>query len=500
MPMWLTDDEYRMLSAACDRLIPPGDGTGRARRLPGCPTTSTGCSAPSRSTRLGSGPGDPTSGRHGGAEAFARVPPADRRSTSWPGGRGSRGPAACPSASSTDRSSASSSATATGWPPSGADFCELGPGRAGRPARGRPRLHRPAVRPRLRGHVRRARVRRATGTVPAGGPSTSRATSSPGAGPTPRCPTRDRRRRHHRIGPGRGHRGRRAHRGRLDGGHRREGPQPPARPRRPDPPGRSTTRTTRSSSSAATSSAPTRWSSPGPSGPARTTATAPTSARSTRSRPRSAGAAPTPTARCPVSCPATSASCSALGPQPDADVADWPIAYDELEPYYAEVERAIGVAGTEGANPFAGPRSGPFPMPSGRSDVRRRPVQRRRRAPRVPPLPGSDRGQQRPLRRQAGLQQLRLLRLLRLPDPRQGRPGRHAHSGPWPAGGPSWWPRPSCPGSAPRAAGPPGSTWSGPTAPSAPWPPGTWSWPPGPSRHHGCCCCPGSTTRCWAAT
>jgi choline dehydrogenase-like flavoprotein len=56
---------------------------------------------------------------------------------------------------------------------------------------------------------------------------------------------------------------------------------------------------------------------------------------------------------------------SLLGPQPDAEVADWPLDYDELEPYYAEVERAIGVAGTEGANPFAAPRSGPFPMPSG---------------------------------------------------------------------------------------------------------------------------------------
>ena len=56
---------------------------------------------------------------------------------------------------------------------------------------------------------------------------------------------------------------------------------------------------------------------------------------------------------------------SQFGPQPDADVADWPLDYDELEPYYAEVERAIGVAGTDGINPFAAPRSGPFPMPSG---------------------------------------------------------------------------------------------------------------------------------------
>jgi len=54
-----------------------------------------------------------------------------------------------------------------------------------------------------------------------------------------------------------------------------------------------------------------------------------------------------------------------LGPQPGADVADWPVTYDELEPYYAEVERSIGVAGLDGANPFAGPRSGPFPMPPG---------------------------------------------------------------------------------------------------------------------------------------
>ena len=56
---------------------------------------------------------------------------------------------------------------------------------------------------------------------------------------------------------------------------------------------------------------------------------------------------------------------SDLGPQPGADVADWPVTYDELEPFYAAVERSIGVAGLDGANPFAGPRSGHFPMPPG---------------------------------------------------------------------------------------------------------------------------------------
>ena len=56
---------------------------------------------------------------------------------------------------------------------------------------------------------------------------------------------------------------------------------------------------------------------------------------------------------------------STYGPQEDAAVDDWPLDYDELEPYYAEVERAIGVSGHEGANPFAAWRSGPYPMPPG---------------------------------------------------------------------------------------------------------------------------------------
>lgn len=56
---------------------------------------------------------------------------------------------------------------------------------------------------------------------------------------------------------------------------------------------------------------------------------------------------------------------SALGPQPDAAVADWPLTYDELEPYYAAAERRVGVAGDAGANPFAAWRSGPYPMPPG---------------------------------------------------------------------------------------------------------------------------------------
>ena len=56
---------------------------------------------------------------------------------------------------------------------------------------------------------------------------------------------------------------------------------------------------------------------------------------------------------------------SELGPIDGADIVDWPVDYDEMEPYYAEAERLVGVAGDAGANPFAEWRSGPYPMPPG---------------------------------------------------------------------------------------------------------------------------------------
>jgi len=50
---------------------------------------------------------------------------------------------------------------------------------------------------------------------------------------------------------------------------------------------------------------------------------------------------------------------------PGTSFADWPIQYDELEPFYAWGERQLGVQGLAGANPFEGPRSSPFPMQPG---------------------------------------------------------------------------------------------------------------------------------------
>jgi len=53
------------------------------------------------------------------------------------------------------------------------------------------------------------------------------------------------------------------------------------------------------------------------------------------------------------------------GPVEGADLVDWPVSYDELEPCYAAAERLVGVAGEAGANPFASWRADPYPMPPG---------------------------------------------------------------------------------------------------------------------------------------
>ena len=54
---------------------------------------------------------------------------------------------------------------------------------------------------------------------------------------------------------------------------------------------------------------------------------------------------------------------SVLGEISGTGFADWPITYDELEPYYTKVDWEIGVSGQAGANPFDAPRSKPYPMP-----------------------------------------------------------------------------------------------------------------------------------------
>jgi choline dehydrogenase-like flavoprotein len=54
---------------------------------------------------------------------------------------------------------------------------------------------------------------------------------------------------------------------------------------------------------------------------------------------------------------------SVLGAIPGTAFADWPITYQELEPYYTKVEWEVGVSGLAYASPFDPPRTKPYPMP-----------------------------------------------------------------------------------------------------------------------------------------
>jgi choline dehydrogenase-like flavoprotein len=50
---------------------------------------------------------------------------------------------------------------------------------------------------------------------------------------------------------------------------------------------------------------------------------------------------------------------------PGTNFADWPVQYDQLEPYYTYAEKIVGIQGLAGAIPGEGMRSAPFPMPPG---------------------------------------------------------------------------------------------------------------------------------------
>jgi choline dehydrogenase-like flavoprotein len=55
---------------------------------------------------------------------------------------------------------------------------------------------------------------------------------------------------------------------------------------------------------------------------------------------------------------------STEGPVAGTSLADWPISYDELEPFYEKAEWEFGVAGDVNANPFSPPRQKGYPNPA----------------------------------------------------------------------------------------------------------------------------------------
>jgi choline dehydrogenase-like flavoprotein len=54
---------------------------------------------------------------------------------------------------------------------------------------------------------------------------------------------------------------------------------------------------------------------------------------------------------------------SLYGAVPGSTLEDWPVGYEDLEPFYEKAEWEIGVSGDASGNPFQGRRGKPFPMP-----------------------------------------------------------------------------------------------------------------------------------------
>jgi choline dehydrogenase-like flavoprotein len=54
---------------------------------------------------------------------------------------------------------------------------------------------------------------------------------------------------------------------------------------------------------------------------------------------------------------------STYGPVAGSTLEDWPVSYDDLEPFYEKAEWEIGVSGDDSGNPFKGERKRPLPMP-----------------------------------------------------------------------------------------------------------------------------------------
>jgi choline dehydrogenase-like flavoprotein len=51
------------------------------------------------------------------------------------------------------------------------------------------------------------------------------------------------------------------------------------------------------------------------------------------------------------------------GTPPGTTVEDWPISYEDMEPFYTKAEWEIGISGQAGLSPFDPPRSKPYPLP-----------------------------------------------------------------------------------------------------------------------------------------
>ena len=155
--------------------------------------------------------------------------------------------------------------------------------------------------------------------------------------------------------------------------HAREGPQPPARARCRRSTGSATCRTTRSSSSAATSSVPIRCSSRAPTGARRPTATRSFAGEVNNLPSTVGGGGFHADGKLPRFREVDFRLASELGPIEGADIVDWPLDYDEMEPYYAEAERVDRRGRRPHRQPVRGVAQRSVPDAAGRRHVRRDP-------------------------------------------------------------------------------------------------------------------------------
>ena len=104
---------------------------------------------------------------------------------------------------------------------------------------------------------------------------------------------------------------------------------------------------------------------------------------------------------------------STYGAPEGSTLEDWPIGYDDLEPYYEKAEWEMGVSGDDSNNVFKGPRRKPLPMPPLPPTGEHRILKAAAERSAAPPVRYPDAPQQRAVRWARSLHALPLVRGVR---------------------------------------------------------------------------------------
>jgi choline dehydrogenase-like flavoprotein len=110
------------------------------------------------------------------------------------------------------------------------------------------------------------------------------------------------------------------------------------------------------------------------------------------------------------------AMASTYGVPDGSALADWPIGYDDIEPFYTMAEYEIGVCGSDAPHAGATPRSRPYPMPPFAGDRSWAPPAGGRLDPEPDNEPGTPGHQLHPVRRPPGMCALPAVHRVCLPD------------------------------------------------------------------------------------